>query len=97
MDTHELTYKTERESQRTILWLLGERVEGKGYLGSLGWTYILLYLKWITNKDLLYSTWNPAQCYVPTWMGGGIWGRIDTCIICMASPFALHLKLPQYY
>ena len=21
-------------------------------------TYTLLYLKWITNKDLLYSTWN---------------------------------------
>ena len=27
--------------------------------------YILLYLKWITNKDLLYSTWDTAQCYVP--------------------------------
>ena len=24
----------------------------------------LLYLKWITNKDLLYSTGNLAQCYV---------------------------------
>ena len=24
----------------------------------------LLYLKWITNKDLLYSTWNSTQCYV---------------------------------
>ena len=27
--------------------------------------YTLLYLKWITDKDLLYSTWNFAQCYVP--------------------------------
>ena len=26
--------------------------------------YILLYLKWITNKDLLYSTGNSAQYYV---------------------------------
>ena len=26
--------------------------------------YTLLYLKWITNKDLLYSTWNSAQCYM---------------------------------
>ena len=26
--------------------------------------YILLYLKWITNKDLLYSPGNSAQCYV---------------------------------
>ena len=30
----------------------------------------LLYLKWITNKDLLYSTGNSAQCYVAAWMGG---------------------------
>ena len=29
----------------------------------------LLYLKWITNKFLLYSTWNSAQCYVLAWMG----------------------------
>ena len=33
--------------------------------------YTLLYLKWITNKDLLYSTWNSGQCYVAVWMGGG--------------------------
>ena len=30
--------------------------------------YTLLYLKWITNKDLLYSTGNSAQCYVAVWM-----------------------------
>ena len=34
--------------------------------------YTLLYLKWITNKDLLYSTGNSAQRYVATWMGGGV-------------------------
>ena len=32
--------------------------------------YTLLHLKWITNKDLLYSTGNSAQCYVAAWMGG---------------------------
>ena len=32
--------------------------------------YTLPYLKWITNKDLLYSTWNSVQCYVAAWMGG---------------------------
>ena len=32
--------------------------------------YTLLYLKWITNKDLLYSTGNCPQCYVAVWMGG---------------------------
>ena len=28
--------------------------------------YTLLYLKWITNKDLLYSIGNSAQYYVTT-------------------------------
>ena len=42
--------------------------------------YTLLYLKWITNKNLWYSTWNSAQCYVPAWMGGGFEGRMDTLI-----------------
>ena len=31
--------------------------------------HTLLYLKWITNKDLLFSTENSAQCYVAAWMG----------------------------
>ena len=31
--------------------------------------YTLLYLQWITNKDLLYSTWDSAQHYVAAWMG----------------------------
>ena len=29
----------------------------------------LLYLKWITNENLLYSTWNSVQCYVAACMG----------------------------
>ena len=28
--------------------------------------YTLLYLKWITNKDLLYSAENSPQCYIKT-------------------------------
>ena len=32
--------------------------------------YTLLYLEWVTNKGLLYSTWNSAQCYVADWMRG---------------------------
>ena len=35
----------------------------------------LLYLKWVTNKDLLYSPWNSAQCYVAAWMGGEFGGE----------------------
>ena len=45
--------------------------------------YTLLCLKWITNKDLLYSTWNSVQHYVAAWMGGEFGGEMDTCI-CMA-------------
>ena len=37
--------------------------------------YTLLYLKWISNKDLLCSTWNSAQCYVPAGMGGVFGGK----------------------
>ena len=37
--------------------------------------YRLLYLKWITNKDLLYTTGDSAQCYVAAWMGGGLGGE----------------------
>ena len=37
--------------------------------------YALLYLKWITNKDLLYNIWNSAQCYVAAWMGGEFGGE----------------------
>jgi len=37
----------------------------------------VLYLKWVTNKDLLYSTWNSDQCSVAGWMGRGVGGRMD--------------------
>ena len=33
--------------------------------------YTLLYLKWITIKDLLDGRGNSAQCYVAAWMGRG--------------------------
>ena len=36
--------------------------------------YTVLYLQCITSKDLLYSTWNSAKCYIAAWMGG-IWGE----------------------
>ena len=43
----------------------GERI-GEWIVWELGMDiYTLLYLKWITNKDLLlYSTENSAQLYV---------------------------------
>ena len=44
----------------------------------------LLYLKWITNKVLLYSTGNSAQCYATAWMGGKFKGEC-ICVLCMAE------------
>ena len=37
--------------------------------------YTLLYLKWVTHKDLLYGTQNSPQCYVVAWMGGEFGGE----------------------
>ena len=51
-----------------FLWLvyssvLKHLVQGEGIVREFGMDmYTLLYLKWITNKDLLYSTGNSAQC-----------------------------------
>ena len=44
--------------------------------------YTWLYLKWIPNKDLLYSTGNSAQCDEAAWMGGEVGGGrgMDTWI-----------------
>ena len=55
--------------------------------------YTLLDLKWITNKDPLYSTWNSAQYYVAAWMGRGFGGEWIH-VYAWLSPFAVHLKLP---
>ena len=69
---------------------------GEGIVRELGINmYTLLYLKWMTNKDLLYSTGNSAQCYVAAWMGGAFRGEwIHEC--AWLSCFAVHLKLSQH-
>ena len=69
---------------------------GEGIVRELGMDmYTLLYSKWITNKDLLYSRWNFAQCYGPAWMlgvFGGEWIHVHIWL----NPFAIHLKLSQH-
>ena len=57
--------------------------------------YTLLHLKWITNKDLLYSTGYSARCYVAAWMGGefgGEWIHVYGWL----NPFPVLLKLSQH-
>ena len=53
------------------LWLPGGR-DGWGIGKGL---YTLLCLKWMTNRDLLYSSRNSDQCYVAAWMGGEFGGE----------------------
>ena len=57
--------------------------------------YTLLYLKWIINKDLLYSTANSAQCYVAAWMGGEFGGEWMHVYVWLSGS-AVHLKLSQH-
>ena len=53
------------------------------------------YLKWITNKDLLISTWSSAQSYVAAWMGGEL-GREWIRVYVWLSPFTVYPKLSQH-
>ena len=57
--------------------------------------YTLLYIKWITNKDLLYRTENSTQYCVMAYVGKESkkeWINIYVQLI----HFAVHLKLTQY-
>ena len=67
-----------------FLFCIGEERINNQRCDSFRWTairelgmdvYTLPYFKWITSKDLLYSTWNSAQCYVAAWMGGEFGGE----------------------
>ena len=55
----------------------------------------LLYLEWITIKDLLYSTGNSAQCYVASWMGEEFGGE-RLYVYVWLSPFTVNLTLSQH-
>ena len=48
--------------------------------------------KMANQQDLLYSTWNSAQCYVAAWMGGEFKGEWIHVYVWL-GPFPIHLKL----
>ena len=63
--------------------------------------YTLLCLKCITNKDLLYSAGNSAQCYAAAWMGGEFGGEwihvyVSVCVCVCVCVFVVHLKLSHH-
>ena len=63
--------------------------------GTYGFLYTQLYLKWMTNKDLLYSTGKSVQCYVAACMGGKVGGGWIH-VYERLSTFVVHLKLSQH-
>ena len=62
---NDITFMAGNEEELNIFWI---NVKLDTDFGKV--MHTLLYLKWITNKNLLCSTWNSAQCYVAAWMGG---------------------------
>ena len=46
---------------------------------------------WITDKDLLYSSGDPAQCHVAAWMGGEFGGE-HIHVICIAESLCCLLE-----
>ena len=54
--------KTERNSWTENVLTVGKHRMGGGKVRELGMDmYTQVYLKWITNRDLPYNTWNSAQ------------------------------------
>ena len=68
---------TDFEHKRVVVWEGWGKRTVREFAKDL---YTPLYLRWITNKDLLYSTWNSAQYYVAAWVGGELAGRMDPSV-----------------
>ena len=71
-DTNDLSYKTETDSENelTVARQWG-RMRGRDTYGVWAqYVYTAILIKWIANKDLLYSTGNSAQCYVTVGIDG---------------------------
>ena len=61
-------FTKQKVSHRLRKWAYGYQGGRDGEGVGKGHRHTLLYSKWTMNRDLLYSTWNSAQCYVPAWM-----------------------------
>ena len=69
---------------------------GEGMVREFGMVmYTLLYVKWVSNKGLLYSPGDSAQCYVAAWVGGEFGGEWIQVYVWL-GPFTVQLKLSQH-
>ena len=97
--TNELIYKTEVDTQmqKTNLWLPGDKRKG-GINWEIGTDICtLLYIKQITNKNLLYSTGNSTQYSVMAYMVKESKNerRVDICI-CITDSLCCIPKLTHH-
>ena len=69
-----------RRREQMYGYQVGEGGSGEGIVREFGMDMYtnIHYLKWITNKDLLSSTGNSAQCYVAAdgWEGSLEWNAV---------------------
>ena len=52
-------------------------------------------IKWVTHRDLLYSTWKSAQCNMAAWMRGEL-GVEWIHVYVWLSHSAVHLNPSQH-
>ena len=70
--------------------LMVTKVQGEGLIRNLGLTCPLLYIKQITNKDLLYSTGNYTKYFVITSKGKK--SRKKDINVCITEPLFCTLE-----
>ena len=74
------------------LMVAGGRIWGRYGLGVWDRYVHTVIFKQITNKDLLYHTWNSAQCYVAAWMEAEF-GEEWILVYVWMNTLVVHLKL----
>ena len=87
--------ETDSDSENGLMFVWGKD-EGEEIVRGFGMDrYTLLYLKWITGKVLLDSTWNSVQRYMAAWTGGKF-RREWIHVYVWLSAYAALLKLSQH-
>ena len=73
--------RTKQKQTQSEFMVAGEKDGREGLVRVFGMVmYTLLYLKQVTNKDLLSSTWNSTERYVTAWMEGEFGENEYTCM-----------------
>ena len=94
--TNEHTYKTKIRLTEQAYGCQGKGWgEGTAREFKMDMYTLLYFKKWITNKDLLYSSRNSAQCPMAAWLRGEL-GAEWKHVYVRLNPFTVHLKLSQH-